>query len=127
MTQKIDITEQIKSFEDAMVVTGRPDVPDLSNFPEDMREYFAAHYRLSVIAEALNEGWQVDYSDDDQEKYYPWFYNAPGASSFVFCATHCVRLGAIAGHASRLCFETDAKAEYAGRQFIDVWNVILKK
>lgn len=127
MTQKINITEKIKSFEDAMAATGRPNVPDLSNFPEDMREYFAAHYHLTVIAEALNEGWKADYSDDNQCKWLPWFYNAPGSSSFAFYGTNFTFSLAYAGFASRLCFDTEAKAEYAGRQFIELWNVILRK
>jgi hypothetical protein len=32
--------EVIKSFEDAVKATGRPDTPDFSNVPEDLREYF---------------------------------------------------------------------------------------
>lgn len=127
MTQKINITEQIKSFEDAMAATGRPNVPDLSNFPEDMREYFAAHYKLAVIAEAINDGWKANYTDDNQKKWFPWLYCAPGSSSFAFDDSYYCYSDAYASGASRLCFKSKTKAEYAGRQFIDLWNIILLK
>ena len=127
MATTTNITDTIKTFEDAMTATGRPAVPDLTAFPEDMREYFAAHYKLAVIAEALNEGWNADWSDDDQEKWFPWFHCKSGSSSFAFSDTNYCYSGAHAGGASRLCFETDAKAEYAGRQFVDLWNIVLLK
>lgn len=121
------ITDKIKSFEDAMVATGRPAVPAFADAPEDMREYFQAHYKMTVIAEALNEGWKADWNDDNQRKYYPWFYNDATSSGFAFRDTCYGYSHAYAGYASRLCFAERELAEYAGRQFIDIWNVILMK
>ena len=40
------ITELVKTFEDARKLTGRPDVPDFSNLPTDMRKHFEAQYKI---------------------------------------------------------------------------------
>jgi hypothetical protein len=76
------ITELVKTFEDARKLTGRPDVPDFSNLPTDMRKHFEAQYKMIVIAEALNEGWIPDWDNYNEYKYYPWFEMSP--SSFAF-------------------------------------------
>lgn len=126
---KKEITEVIKSFEDAAKATGRPSTPDFSNVPEDLREHFEAHYQLIVIAEALNEGWKPNWDDDGEAKYYPWFWKEEeGVSSgFVFYDTDYCFSAAFAGNGLRLCFKTRALAKYAGEHFIKIWNKVLLK
>lgn len=116
------ITELVKSFEDARNMTGRPDVPDFSNLPTDMRKHFEAQYKMIVIAEALNEGWIPDWDNYDEYKYYPWFEMSP--SSFAFVVSACGYAAARAGSGSRLKFQTRELAEYAAKQFIDIWKDI---
>lgn len=116
------ITELVKSFEDARNMTGRPDVPDFSNLPTDMRKHFEAQYKMIVIAEALNEGWIPDWDNYDEYKYYPWFEMSP--SSFAFGVSYSDSTNAIAGSGSRLKFRTHELSEYAAKQFIDIWKDI---
>lgn len=116
------ITELVKSFEDARNMTGRPDVPDFSNLPTDMRKHFEAQYKMIVIAEALNEEWIPDWDNYDEYKYYPWFEMSP--SSFAFDVSFCDYAFAFAGSGSRLKFRTRELAEYAAKQFIDIWKDI---
>ena len=116
------ITELVKSFEDARNMTGRPDVPDFSNLPTDMRKHFEAQYKMIVIAEALNEEWIPDWDNYDEYKYYPWFEMSP--SSFAFGVSICDCARAFAGSGSRLKFRTRELAEYAAKQFIDIWKDI---
>lgn len=116
------ITELVKSFEDARKMTGRPDVPDFSNLPTDMRKHFEAQYKMIVIAEALNEGWIPDWDNYDEYKYYPWFEMSP--SSFAFFVSYYDFASADAGSGSRLKFRTRELAEYAAKQFIDIWKDI---
>ena len=127
MEIKKDITELVRSFEDGRELTGRPDVPDFLELPEDMREYFKAHYKMVVIAEALNEGWKADWNNVNQEKWIPVFYNDGSSSGFVFYVTYYYCSGAGAGRASRLCFATEALARFAGKMFIEIWDDILMK
>ena len=122
---KENVMVRIKTFEDAIKETCRPEVPDFSNLPEDLREYFKAQYKIIVIAEALNEGWKADWNDSNQYKYYPYFYMSSGA--FVFTDTYYDCSHAYAGYGSRLCFKTRVLAKYAGEQFLDIWTVIIQK
>ena len=122
---KENVIVRIKTFEDAMKETGRPEVPDFSNLPEDLRDYFKAQYKIIVVVEALNEGWKADWEDDDESKYYPYFYMSSGV--FVFLATSYRCSNASAGNGSRLCFKTRELARYAGEQFLEVWTTIIQK
>lgn len=123
--EKQEVTERIKTFEDAQRETGRPDVPEFDNMPEDLRDYFKAQYKMTVIAEALNDGWKADWSDENQRKWFPWFTMSSGG--FVFHVTTYVCSNADAGYASRLCFPSEEMAEYAGRQFTDIYSRIILK
>ena len=114
------ITELVKTFEDARKLTGRPDVPDFSNLPTDMRKHFEAQYKMIVIAEALNEGWIPDWNNYNEYKYYPWFEMSP--SSFAFLDSGYAIAIARAGSGSRLCLKSKELSEYCGKQFIDLWK-----
>ncbi|MFH1121772.1 MAG: hypothetical protein V1775_18270 [Bacteroidota bacterium] len=122
---KQNVTERIKTFEDAQRETGRPDVPEFLDVPEDLREYFKAHYKMAVIAEALNEGHKANWEDNNEQKWFPWFRMS--SSGFAFGATVCCCSTTAAGYGTRLCFKSDELATYAGKQFIEIWNDILRK
>ena len=116
------ITELVKTFEDARKLTSRPDVPDFSNLPTDMRKHFEAQYKMIVIAEALNEGWIPDWDNNNEYKYYPWFEMSASSFAFYGSAFGVARAGA--GSGSRLKFRTRELANYAAKQFIDIWKDI---
>ncbi|HBX44458.1 MAG TPA: hypothetical protein DEG28_00995 [Porphyromonadaceae bacterium] len=122
---KRDVTERVKTFEDAQAETGRPGVPEFSDVPEDMRPYFKAQYKIVVIAQALNEGWKPDWTNGNQKKWVPWF--GLSSSGFAFGVTVFNCSNAAAGNSSRLCFKTEALANYAGRQFVEIWDELLQK
>lgn len=123
--KNIDITDRIKTFEDAWQETGRPKVPDFSNIPEDLKGYFEKVYEMIVITEALNEGWTPNWDDSNEQKWIPYFIMSP--SSFAFFGSICVTSVAFAGCCSRLCFKTEALANYAAKQFLEIWkNIQLK-
>lgn len=120
--KKENIIDLIKTFDDARKLTGRPDVPDFSNLPTDMRKHFEAQYKMIVIAEALNEARIPDWDNYNEYKYYPWFEMSP--SSFAFGDSSYDVARAYAGSGSRLKFRTHELAEYAAKQFIDIWKDI---
>ena len=116
---------KIKSFEDACKALGiEPTVPEFTGIEESERKALLAHYKLTVIARALNEGWKPNWNDWNEWKYYPWFRmgdngGSPGVG-FSFG-------GYDGGHShssvgSRLCFKTEELAEYAGKQFEDLYK-----
>ena len=118
----MEIIEKIKTYEDALQETGRPDVPDMSAFPEDMRKHFAALYKMVVIVEALNEGWKPDWNNTDERKCFPWFWMSP--SSFAFYDSNFAYVLAGAGSGSRLKLKSYELAGYCGKQFEDIWKDI---
>ncbi|HBG41165.1 MAG TPA: hypothetical protein DDW85_07100 [Porphyromonadaceae bacterium] len=122
---KRDVTERVKTFEDAQAETGRPGVPEFSDVPEDMRPYFKAQYKIVVIAQALNEGWKPDWTNGNQKKWVPWF--GMSSSGVAFNVTYYYYSYTNAGTGSRLCFKTEALANYAGRQFVEIWDELLQK
>lgn len=111
----IPVTERIKTYEDACRELDIPLIPERCGI---MTEDESAYYSLKVIAKALNEGWEPDWTNKEERKYYPWFYiedtNPAGLSysNTVYSVSHTY-----ASIGSRLCFKTGALAEYAGKQF----------
>ena len=111
---------------------------------EWMGKDVVAFLKLRIITEALNEGWHPKFTEDEY-RYYPWFYiytkeeydnfseeekrRCVGRASSDVSATGGL-VYSYAFHASslsktnsgvRLAFSTRELAEYAGKQFIDIW------
>ena len=83
-----------------------------------------AYNRLCTIAQAWNkaDGFEPDFSNTSQYKYFPWFVYDNGAAGFVYANTCNTATAANANIGSRLCFKTRERAMQFGKQFIDLWN-----
>lgn len=83
-----------------------------------------AYNRLCTIAQAWNkaDGFEPDFSNTSQYKYFPWFVYDNGAAGFVFAYADSTATYAVANIGSRLCFKTRERAMQFGKQFIDLWN-----
>jgi hypothetical protein len=124
MNKKVSITEQIKSFEDACRVLGLDpkNIPGVEHLPEKDRKSIVAFYKLTIIARALNEGWEPDFFDFGQRKYWNWFYADNGAGAgFVYANAYVVPSAANTNVGSRLCFKTSELAEFARENFRDLY------
>lgn len=82
-----------------------------------------AYRKIKIIASAINQGWEPDWDNTNQQKWYPYFKLSSG---FGFSDSGCSYGSASAGVGSRLCFETEEKAKYAGSQFTDIYKNFLK-
>lgn len=82
--------------------------------------------KLFTIAEVWNkeDGFVPDFSDLNQDKWFPWFKYDKDAAGFVTANTidSPSRAGAYLG--SRLCFKTPERAEQFDKQFEDLYNKI---
>lgn len=116
------ITDQVKTFEDAYELAGRPQRPNFNVFPFYDRSFYENMWKMSIITMVLNEGWEPDWDNDNESKHYPYFYMSP--SGFAFYATYSGYASADAGCGSRLRFRTSELARYAGEQFLDIWKAI---
>ena len=146
-----DITERVKTFEDALEVLGEVhcfvvEYKTLVNsgIIHSMSPDIVAYLKLRIITAALNEGWEPQFTVDEY-RYYPWFVfytqkeidemdeedkcRVLGRSVYYASAHAGVACSYTVGaspssytyYGARLCFFKRELAAYAGRQFIDIW------
>ncbi len=114
----------IKTFEDACKVLNIDPaivIPDFSFFPDKDMEAMKAHAKLVIIAKAINGGWVPDWTDWSQYKYYAWF-RLGSASGSAFSYYGYDYWASLSSAGSRLCFKTREMAEYAGKQFEQLYK-----
>lgn len=119
-----EITDKIKSYQDACAHLGiTPAKEDKSIKDDKIRRSALAFVKLATITKALNEGWEPDWSNTGEYKYYPWFYVE---SAGLVCASTGLAVSAtFANLGSRLGYKTRELARYAGNQFLDLYSEIL--
>ena len=155
------ITERVKTVEDACRELGEdhPFVLAYQNtnlrdpkVAEENRDILA-YMKLRIIAAALNEGWEPQFTEDEW-RWYPWFTlwteeELSEKSDEWKADRHLISTGDYSGDyagfayalsnrapslthphfGSRLCFKSEALATYCGKQFISLWadfNMIKK-
>lgn len=151
---KKDITERVKTFEDACAVLGDENqfvllynvfinefsVTKHIQSDKDVLTYL----KLRIITAALNEGWEPQFTEDEC-RYYPWFEfftqselnemsddekgrvvgrassnsSAYGGLAYAYAVSASSNSYGYVG--SRLAFKTRELAEYAGRQFVELY------
>ena len=89
-------------------------------------EALVALNRLFTIAEAWNkaDGFVPDFSDWNQNKWFPWFKYDKDAAGFVCTTANYTPAYASAYLGSRLCFKTSERAAQFGNQFADLYNKV---
>lgn len=136
-----DINEVITDFESAREMLGLKALGFLNKFDDVTKligdinpkhiEALIALNKLFTIAEAWNkeDGFVSDFSDWEQDKWFPRFKYDEDAAGFVcadvqYMSTHYTLTNVAAYINSRLCFNTSERAEQFGRQFADLYNKI---
>ena len=79
-------------------------------------EALIALNELFTIAQAWNkeDGFVPDFSDWNQDKWFPWFKYDKDAAGFVFANAPYAPSGSFASFGSRLCFKSSARAAQFG-------------
>lgn len=87
--------------------------------------------KLFTIAEAWNkeDGFFSNFSDWEQDKWFPRFKYDEDAAGFVYVdaqytSTHYTLTNVAAYIGSRLCFKTSARAAQFGKLFVDLYNKV---
>ena len=109
-----------------------------------------AYLKLRIICAALNEGWEPKFTEKE-ERWYPWFWLLTQDeinemkeeektkrqlrmitgefrteyAGLVFAYSSSAPSLTSTYIGSRLCFQNEALAKYAGTQFIDIWKDFL--
>ena len=157
------VTERIKTFEDArkevrrLAECGNEVLANLlcdyeSNADNILTKSTLAYMKLCIIAAALNEGWEPQFTTDE-DRWYPWFYLYTqeeidkmdeekkktlwlfgGCSDFgsrcglAFAPSYYGWSNATSGVSARLAVKSEELAEYFGKQFIGLWaDTIINK
>ncbi len=144
------VMERIKTFQDAVNELGY-DNDLVKAYKEIMpactytdAKDILAYLKLRIISAALNEGWEPKFTKDEW-RYYPYFYvltkeeyehlkddakgrcvgrsslsaHADGGLVYAYTNYRSANSGAYSG--VRLAFRTNELAQYAGKQFLDIW------
>lgn len=130
-----DVNETITNFESAREVISNntnftiifKDVTTLvSEVNSTHMEALIALNRLFTIAQAWNkeDGFVPDFSDWEQDKWFPWFKYDKNVAEFVCADTINAATAASAHLGSRLCFKTPERAEQFGKQFAELYNKV---
>ena len=118
------ITDKIKSWNDVILELGVGNV--ILPYSENMvltkqQKSINALYKIQCITKVLNEGWESDFSNSNEDKYYPWFeYKKSGWSlASVF-------YGYVDAHFPFGCYyKTKQLAEHSVKFFIDIYKEYL--
>lgn len=150
-SKELPIQVRVQTFEDAVRELGdeHPAVRTYNSFkygysakePDVM-----AYLKLRIITAALNEGWEPQFTEDER-RWYCW-YNliskedldsmseeekkerrvvgrannyAYAYGGLVYSGAYGVSSVSYASYGSRLAFKSEELAEYAGKQFIEIY------
>lgn len=150
-SKELPIQVRVQTFEDAVRELGdeHPAVRTYNSFkygysakePDVM-----AYLKLRIITAALNEGWEPQFTEDER-RWYCWYnliskedldsmseeekkerrvvgrasYNAGAGGGLVYSVAYYVSAYSYTGSGSRLAFKSEELAEYAGKQFIEIY------
>ena len=139
-----DVRERIKTFEDAARAVGIDDPEEWLENYSDVEPDVLAYFKLRIITKALNEGWKPSfipgeyrwapyfllYTKEEIEKMnaetrarvvYRSFCYASASGGVSFAYAHYDSAYVFAGFGSRLAFKSEELAEYAGKQFTEIY------
>lgn len=131
-----DINEVITDFESAREMLGLKALGFLNKFDDVTKlisdinpkhiEALIALNKLFTLAEAWNkeDGFVSDFSDWEQDKWFPWFKYDEDTARFVCVDTIYTPTNLFAYFGSRLCFKTSERAAQFGKQFVDLYNKV---
>lgn len=118
-----NVQDRIKSIDDAVQELGEddPEVQELFKLQEaGITSHVLYTQMLVVITKALNEGWTPDWSSC-MDKWFIWF-NMSSSSAGRFSFFNSANQYSYSDCGSRLCFKSRELAEYAAKQFLQVYK-----
>lgn len=148
------ITERVKTFEDACKELGEDHklVQQFKAIQEAIAEdkEATAYFKLGIITAALNEGWEPDFTNNEEYRYYPYLclwskeelelktdawkdernlqlWRCGGTSyngakcGLAYANSINAWSYAIAYVSARIAHKTEDLAIYSGKQFTELW------
>ena len=147
----IPVTERVKTYDDAVNELGEdhPFVVAANSavwrYPEDYNQDIVAYLKLRVVVAALNDGWNPEFTEDER-RWFPWYrlYTKEEIDNlseedkeqvllwggYADSGSRCGLASANSNDAwsyssavigSRLSLKSKELADYAGKQFIELF------
>lgn len=123
-----DVTERIKTPEDAISELGENDI-DVIDYRKLIKAGVSEHlinYQLAIVlVKAINEGWEPNWDDPNEKKWQLWFKMS--SSGFRYYDFDYWITTSYVG--SRLCLREKRLGNYLGNQFPEVFKnfMLIKK
>ena len=140
-----NVMERIKTFEDAVVELSNRAMNGDKDAGKLLDEWklitstagskdLLAYLKLRIITYALNEGWKPEFEEVIEPRCYPWFslqtsrvVGRGGSHVNAVCGLfYAYKVNAsmysLSSHGSRLAFKSKELAEYAGKQFVEIYE-----
>lgn len=114
---------EIKNYDDICKIDGVDPIKSLPYPEATTADEIAVNSAAKVfrINRVLNEGWQPDWTNWDERKYYPWFDYTPGSGSgFAYCDYLYDRDHSSVG--ARLVYKSSELAKFAGETFLQEYR-----
>lgn len=147
----IPVTERVKTYDDAVKELGEdhPFVVAANSavwrYPEDYNQDIVAYLKLRVVVAALNDGWNPEFTEDER-RWFPWYrlytkeeidnlseedkeqvllwggYASYGSRcGLAYASSNLAWSLSPAAFGSRLALKSKELADYAGKQFIELF------
>lgn len=140
----VDVKERIKTFADAAKAVGIEDPEEWESGYSDVEPDILAYFKLRIITKALNEGWEPKFTVGEY-RWFPFFVlytkdeidkmdektrtrvvRRSDVNSSADGGVACVGAfndssSASSSYGSRLAFKSEELAEYAGKQFTEIY------
>lgn len=116
------VIDRIGGWKDMMEETGRPDVPEFVDLPEDLRLHFQKYYKVVIGTEAYNEGERMDIYNEKVWRHYPYFACNGSPAGFAFDVSLYGSTYADAGSGSRLALKSEERSNAFGRKHPDFFR-----
>lgn len=116
------IMDRVKTYADVCGVLGIHPFNSLPYPNAKTKDQHAVNsfFKCMNIATVLNEGWEPDWSNKNQYKYYVWLGEYKAGSGFSHSDFDDSYADTFVG--SRLCFPTSELAMHASTQFLKEFN-----
>lgn len=118
-----DITERVKTFSDAINILDDDDIEVIAYCDlcaATAIKSIRAHSKLRIITKVLNEGWKPSFKRNETA-WCPCFDINGNNIKFAY-AHFSTGFSETSSYPNRFLFNTCTLAEYAGKQFIDIWK-----
>lgn len=149
LNEEIPVTSRVRTFNDAIEELGEAHEAvkayrDIEWKLGKEHKDLLAYLKLRIITEALNEGWKPQFTEGER-RWYAWYelltkeemdamsdkekeerrvVGRAGYGANAYGGLVCAHAGSVSSgtsHGSRLAFKSEELAEYAGKQFAEIY------